>query len=125
MPALPPQVHEGRQMFDARALHAWLGRKREFAKWIIERIEEYGFEEGPDFSSIVTKTGGRPRKDYLITIDMAKELSMIERTERGRETRRYLTPFPCSRRTTTSAFPPRLTIRPHSWTNNPSPGSHP
>ncbi|MBU0556557.1 MAG: antA/AntB antirepressor family protein [Alphaproteobacteria bacterium] len=76
-------------MFDARALHAWLGVKWQFNQWMRERLAEYGFEEGADFWCHNTKTGGRPRKDYLITIDMAKELAMIERTERGRETRQF------------------------------------
>lgn len=76
-------------MIDARSLHGWLGHKRMFAHWIKERITDYGFEEGTDFLPIVAKTKGRPRKDYLLTLDMAKELSMVERTDVGRETRRY------------------------------------
>ena len=55
-----------------------------------ERIEEYGFEEGKDFSPISGKsTGGRPSKDYRISLDMAKELAMVERNEKGRIIRRY------------------------------------
>ena len=63
--------------------------KDQFNQWVRRRIEEYGFEEGSDFSPLLVKTRGRPRQDYLITIDMAKELAMVERTERGRATRRY------------------------------------
>ncbi|WP_022683152.1 antA/AntB antirepressor family protein, partial [Sphingobium bisphenolivorans] len=69
-------------MFDARALHGWLGLKMRFHEWIGKRIEDYGFEEDADFCCIRSKTGGRPRTDYLITIDTAKELSMVERTAR-------------------------------------------
>ena len=76
-------------MFDARALHGWLKAKDQFNQWVRRRIEEYGFEEGTDFRTIRCKTRGRPRIDYLVTPDMAKELSMVERTERGRQTRRY------------------------------------
>lgn len=68
-------------MIDARALHGWLGhRAADFGRWIKGRIEEYGFEDGEDFYAAVRKTGGRPRTDYLLTVDMAKELSMVERT---------------------------------------------
>lgn len=74
-------------MFDARALHAWLGVRDRFNMWMRRRIDEYGFELDEDFCANSRKIGGRPRNDYLITIDMAKELAMIERTERGRETR--------------------------------------
>jgi phage anti-repressor protein len=53
--------------------------KDQFQKWMQSRIEDYGFLEGDDFSSIRIKTKGRPRTDYLLTIDMAKELAMVER----------------------------------------------
>ena len=75
-------------MIDARALHGWLGhRPQNFHKWVQNRIEEYGFAEGEDFSSTRKNTGGRPRQDYMITLDMAKELAMVERTQIGRMTR--------------------------------------
>lgn len=67
-------------MIDARALHGWLGAKWAFSRWMTNRIEEYGFKEGEDFLPSKVKTGGRPRTDYLLTVDMAKELSMVERT---------------------------------------------
>lgn len=86
--ALEPVIHEGDPMVDARELHKALGHKRMFAHWIRERIGA-GYEDGVDFLPIVAKTRGRPRKDYLLTIDMAKELAMLERTEIGREVRRY------------------------------------
>lgn len=79
-------------MFDARALHEWLGVRDKFGMWMSRRIEEYGFEAGSDYCAELRKSPsgrGRPRQDYLITIDMAKELSMVERTDKGRETRRY------------------------------------
>lgn len=76
-------------MIDARRLHNWLGVKTRFHEWVSRRVDEYGFEEPADFCSIVSKTGGRPRTDYLLTLDTAKELAMVERTELGRKTRRY------------------------------------
>lgn len=87
--ALAPVERNGQQMFDARALHGWLGAGRDFSNWFKGRVKEYGFEEGTDFSPVLAKTKGRSRKDYLLTIDTAKELAMVERTEIGRETRRY------------------------------------
>lgn len=75
---------------DARKLHKFLGAEARFNDWIVRRIEEYGFEDNKDFCSILSKSqGGRPRKEYHLTLDMAKELSMVERTDKGREARRY------------------------------------
>jgi anti-repressor protein len=85
---LAPVDHEGRQLIDARALHGWLGQRQRFNDWMRERLAAYGFEDGTDFYCRSSKTGGRPRRDYLLTVDMAKELSMVERTERGRVKRR-------------------------------------
>jgi phage anti-repressor protein len=76
-------------MIDARRLHNWLGCGRTFGAWVRGRIEEYGFEEGVDFIPVSEKTRGRPRTDYLLTLDTAKELAMVERTDIGRDTRRY------------------------------------
>ena len=75
-------------MIDARSLHGWLNITDQFGQWMRRRIAEYGFADGEDFSPLMVKTKGRPRKDYLLTIDMAKELAMVERTDVGRETRR-------------------------------------
>jgi anti-repressor protein len=87
--ALAPTAHEGQPMIDARGLHGWLGIPTRFHVWVARRIEEYGFIEGLDFRTILVKTGGRPKSEYLLTLDMAKELAMVERSEIGRETRRY------------------------------------
>ena len=77
--ALTPVDHEGEPRVDARALYSALGVKARFNDWISRRIEEYGFTDPEDFYSILSKTGGRPRHDYLVTVDMAKELAMLER----------------------------------------------
>ena len=76
-------------MIDARGLHGWLEVKELFAAWMQRRIKEYGFEAPMDFFRHNEKTRGRPRVNYLLTIDTAKELSMIERTDKGRAARRY------------------------------------
>ena len=77
-------------MIDARGLHGWLGSKRDFSNWITDRVKDYGFQEGSDFTTNMLKTGGRPKKVYLLTIGMAKELEIIERSNIGSVTRRYL-----------------------------------
>jgi len=76
---------------DARGLHEFLEVGKDFSTWLKARIEEYDFEEGKDFSPVQWKTpnGGRPRTDYVISLDMAKELSMVERNEKGKQARQY------------------------------------
>ncbi|ACZ77244.1 AntA/AntB antirepressor domain protein [Dickeya parazeae Ech586] len=93
----------------AKSLHIALGVGRFFANWIKGRVEEYGFVEGVDFitfdspelvnqsanyeqllpkRAVITKRG-RPEKDYVLSLNMAKELAMVERNEQGRAVRRY------------------------------------
>ena len=73
----------------ARDLHDALEVKTAFKDWF-PRMCEYGFAEGTDFSSKMSEsTGGRPAMDADISIDMAKEICMIQRTEKGKEIRRY------------------------------------
>lgn len=78
---------------NARDLHAFLEVGKDFSTWIKDRIRKYGFEENQDFE-VFTKIGenpqgGRPSLEYHLTLDMAKELSMVENNERGRQARRY------------------------------------
>jgi len=87
----------GIQTVNARDLHRYLESKQNFADWIKGRIEEYGFIEGVDFIIILGKSiGGRPPKEYHISINMAKELSMVEHNEKGQQARRYF--LECERR---------------------------
>lgn len=95
IPVFTGEITEGQtQTCNARDLHAALQSRQEFANWIKNRIEQYGFVEGEDFLINLSKTpkrskGGRPTIDYHLTLDMAKELSMIENNETGRQVRRY------------------------------------
>ncbi|MGN6595475.1 antA/AntB antirepressor family protein [Sphingopyxis terrae] len=78
------------QQVDARSLYGWLGIGAAFNVWMLRILRDYSFEEGPDFRSSVNKsTGGRPRKDYLLSLDVAKEIAMIGNTPKGKATRRY------------------------------------
>lgn len=73
-----------------RELHQALGIETRYNDWF-RRMCEYGFIENEDFYSILSKTsdGGRPSVDHQLTIDMAKELCMIQRTDIGRSIRQY------------------------------------
>jgi len=75
---------------NARDLWAFLEVNHHFRDWIRNAIRDYSFIEGKDFSYFFSKSkGGRPSKDYAITVDMAKELSMVSRTKRGKQARDY------------------------------------
>ncbi len=72
-----------------RELHKALEVKTPYTIWF-ERMCEYGFTDGEDFiTKLLESTGGRPSVDHLLTIDTAKEICMLQRTEIGRTIRRY------------------------------------
>jgi|GEM_PF-2572552 len=79
----------------ARKLHEFLDVKRDFSSWIKARIEQYDFEQNTDYLLTLPKTGERRnkglqgKKEYFITVDMAKELAMVERNDKGKQARRY------------------------------------
>lgn len=68
--------HLKQQYINAREQHQFLNNKRKFSDWIKQRIEQYGF-------------GNKSTKEYYITIDMAKELCMVENNGIGKRLRRY------------------------------------
>ena len=90
---LMPVIEHGHELLiDARLLHQKLQSKQQFIDWIKNRIKEYGFVENLDFFINLRKSPklfGRPRKEYHLTLDMAKELAMVERTAPGRMIRQY------------------------------------
>ena len=94
---LPIETQGSIETVNARDLHEWLGSKRHFADWIKNRIEQYDFEDGRDYITFSQKNDkelnqgviGRPSKDYHISISMAKELSMVENNEQGKQARKY------------------------------------
>ncbi|EFC3495870.1 antA/AntB antirepressor family protein [Escherichia coli] len=107
VPVIPGHIG-GREtnIVSAKALHKALGVGKDFSTWIADRISEYDFTIGHDYSVHKTispnlgkspngaayskiKQSGRPGKDYLLSVGMAKELAMVERTEQGRAIRRY------------------------------------
>jgi anti-repressor protein len=76
---------------DARTLHAFVESKRKFSDWIKERIELYDFTENADYvvHKFVTQYNQVDRLDYALTLDMAKEITMVERNAKGKEARQY------------------------------------
>lgn len=80
------------QTVNARELHSYLEVGKEFSHWIKDRIEMYGFVENEDYVLTIAKVGIRKnviQKDYHVSLDMAKELSMVDRGEKGKEVRKY------------------------------------
>ncbi len=114
-----PVAGQAQQTVNARELHAFLGNKMHFADWIKKRIADYGFVENVDYVRVelaaglaMAQTGGdfadilhsgkndilktdtcdfgqRGRIEYALSLDMAKELSMVERNAQGKQARQY------------------------------------
>ena len=98
IPVEPGNIHgQATQLVDARQLHIYLQSRQDFSDWIKSRIRKYEFEEGIDYllhkfmEQVPHMNGLRTRvaMEYRLTLDMAKELAMVERTDRGRQARRY------------------------------------
>jgi len=76
-------------VISGRDLHEFLEVSTKYPDWI-KRMMEYGFTEEIDFISILGEsTGGRPSEDHALKLDMAKEISMIQRNDKGKEARQY------------------------------------
>lgn len=75
-----------------RQLHEALEVKTKYSDWF-NRMVDYGFTENQDFLLLKneqqTGRGGHNRVDHIIKLDMAKEIAMIQRTERGKQVRQY------------------------------------
>jgi phage anti-repressor protein len=83
--------HTGSKLVSAKDLYDFLEIKRDFSNWF-KQMAEYGFQEGKEFTPILAKTsplGGRPSIDYALTIDTAKEIAMIQRSDKGKQARQY------------------------------------
>ena len=86
---------DGRQLVSGRELHEFLEIRTKYEDWF-RRMVEYGFEEEIDFIRVAQKRATNNLKnpvttviDHAISIDMAKEISMIQRTEKGKIARQY------------------------------------
>lgn len=86
---IPINFESERPTVSARELHSFLEVGTAFKDWF-PRMCEYGFSEGIDFCSFLSEsTGGRPAQDAQLTVPMAKEISMIQRNDKGKLARAY------------------------------------
>ena len=97
---IPIHNNDGAQAVLGRDLHAFLEVQSNYREWF-PRMVAYGFEEGKDYASKnrrVQDSLGREREatDHIISLDMAKEISMIQRTDKGKQARAYF--LECERR---------------------------
>lgn len=83
------ETDKGNRVVDARELHEQLVVSTRYNDWINRMIEKYGFVENEDFYSFLSKTNGRPSAEYLLTLDTAKEIAMVQNNEAGRAIRKY------------------------------------
>ncbi|WP_426418194.1 phage antirepressor KilAC domain-containing protein [Bradyrhizobium genosp. A] len=114
------------QTVNARDLHAFLESKRDFSDWMRERIALYDFQQGSDFVVVPQICGGvdkdgypraSKRNEYFVTLDMAKEIAMVERSDKGRQARQYF--IECERRANAApAFDPTAALSDPAWLRN-------
>ena len=81
------------QLVNARELHEFLEVGTKFTDWIKDRIKKYGFNENEDFIHVSekkeTRTGATVADEYILTLDTAKEISMVQNNLKGKEVRKY------------------------------------
>ncbi len=87
------EINENQEpVVNGRELYQVLEIKTPYTQWF-DRMKEYGFTENVDFISLSQNCekpqGGRPETNHAIKLDMAKEISMIQRNEKGKEVRQY------------------------------------
>lgn len=90
---------ESVQTVNARELHAFLESKQDFSTWIKARIKQFEFTENSDYvviamapqknGALESTTYAQERIEYHVSLDMAKELAMVERNAKGKEARQY------------------------------------
>ncbi|MBK9497404.1 MAG: antA/AntB antirepressor family protein [Xanthomonadales bacterium] len=119
VPVFAGQIHNtATQICNARDLHAALHVGRDFSNWIKGRIDSYGFVEDEDY--LLAKigeqlpSGTKYRIDYHLTLDMAKELAMLENNPIGRQVRRYFIQMEQQARTPTLLQPTRAQLLPYN-----------
>lgn len=108
---------KGVQLVDARELHRRLKVKTSFNHWFNRRVSEYNFDENKDYfteNQLLDKNDKkyphRPRTEYFLTIDMAKEIAMVERTEVGKKIRNYFIEMEKIAQQSIIKMPPSLNV---------------
>jgi phage anti-repressor protein len=95
IPVIPGVIgSQSTSIVNAKALHIALGVGRVFSSWFNSRVTRYEFVAGRDFGQLTPERveiigAGRPEVNYAISVEMAKELAMVENSEQGRAVRRY------------------------------------
>ena len=74
---------------NSRDIYEYLGISTEYSHWIKRAIEKYEFRFDEDYLTNAKKDGRQTLIDYIVTMDMAKELCMVSNTEKGKEVRKY------------------------------------
>lgn len=108
---------KGVQLVDARELHRRLKVQTSFNHWFNRRVSEYNFDENKDYfteNQLLDKNDKkyphRPRTEYFLTIDMAKEIAMVERTEVGKKIRNYFIEMEKIAQQSIIKMPPSLNV---------------
>lgn len=84
------ETDKGEKVVYGTELYQCLESKQEFSNWVKNRLKECDAVENTDFTIFLSKsTGGRPKQEYIIKLDTAKEMAMLERNEKGKQVRRY------------------------------------
>ena len=92
---------ESGEVVSARELHQFLEVETPFRKWI-ERMFEYGFEENQDYVRSDIFVRGNEAKEYALTLDCAKEISMLQRSDKGKQARKYF--IDCEKKLKSNVF---------------------
>ena len=81
----------GEKVVYGTELYGVLRVKSKFADWVKNRLKDCDALENEDFQSFskILEKGGRPQTEYIIKLDIAKEMAMLERNEKGKQVRRY------------------------------------
>lgn len=90
IPVYETDTHE--KVVNGRELHEFLEVGKDFTTWMKDRIEKFGFVDGEDYSPEMGRTselGGRPKTEYILRLDMAKEIAMLEGNDQGKKVRKY------------------------------------
>ena len=118
---IPIQNNDGAQAVLGRDLHAFLEIGKDYSTWFKDMCQ-YGFIAGQDFTPKSGKTseaGGRTRIDHIISLEMAKEICMIQRSPLGKQARQYF--IECERRAPKQGFGSRQPSRHTSRVKKNSP----
>lgn len=85
------ETDKGIKVVYGSELHQVLGVKSKFADWVKNRFEDCEAVENVDYDSFskILENGGRPQKEYIIKLETAKEMAMLERNEKGKQVRKY------------------------------------